>query len=424
MQHILSMPQNAGLYSLPPNMLTAGMREMMSAAQQHGGGLLTGPFAGAGLPGLANPYGMQSLQYAARPYAGAPGYGGGLQQIALMLANDTPGFGRRGDSITLALHPTDVHVAEELDTYLAGYSPAEFRADEAVPIVPVTQLTNLFRLLTKNNAFRLINVLASAQSDINEVDPETQLGTYQCIDRAIGGFVPAVTQYVATKAFDPRQALGRRIAWALGLDREVRVFGGTTGLLTNSANWASNCIHNITGGSEWDTTSGDPIKDLQTAEESSVMPITDWWMSTQSFNAFLRNQKVRDLMRQMLGDNAPAGDIVARARDIVIPGFAPIHKVEGKVLDDSTGALNFIMTDRVVGTHTPVKGAQVNPEDIQTAVTFRFDGPSGTGFITREFELPRRGLYAGSMMVSGYSEDTKFIGNDCGALITNTLSTI
>ncbi len=368
------------------------------------------------MPGLQTPYGYQALLNAAR------GYGGGQQPIALMLTQDMPGIGRRGESIQFALHPSDVHVAEEIDTYLGGYSPEEFRADEAVPIIPV-RLTDKFRTFTKNNAYRLVNVLASAQSDINEIDPETQLSQYFCIDRAIGGFVPTVTQYTATKAFDPRQALARRIAWALGLEREVRIFGGTTGLLVASANWAANCIHNISGGNEWDTTNGDPIKDLQSAEESSVKPITDWWMSTPVFNVFLRNQKVRDLMRQMLGDNAPAGDVVARARDIVIPGMAPIHKVEGRVLNESTSNIDFIMTDRVVGTHTP-KGGLVNPEDIQTAVTWRFDGPSGTGFITREFELPRRGLYAGTMMVSGYSEDPRFIGNDCGALITNALSTV
>lgn len=399
---VLGMRQNAGLYGLSANPLTGDLRQILAAAN-HSGGALT-----AGLPGLLAPHGYSALQALAGAY-------GGRQQIAVTLANDP------STQLLLALHPGDVHVLEEIDTFIAGYSPAEFRADEAVPIIPTPQLTDYFRTFTENNAFRKVDVLASTQSDINEVDPETSLHTYQCIDRALGGFVPTVTQFTARKAFDPMQALARRINWALALDREVRVFGDTTGKLVADASWNANNIITIAGGSEWDTTLGNPIKNLQDAELRSVMPITAWWMSPPSMNAFLRNDNVRSHMRQLLGDNAPSPDVVARKRDILIPGIAPIRLVPGKVLNESTGTIDFIMTDRVVGTHTP-EGGNINPEDIQTAVTWRFDGPSGTGFITRQFDMPRRGLHSGQMMVSGYSEDVQFIANNVGALIKNTLA--
>lgn len=401
------MPQNAGLLSLPQNPLTGELRQILASAGQAGGALT------AGLPGLATPYGYGALQAMAAAY-------GGRQQIAVTLATPFAGIDP-GQQLLLSLHPSDVHVLEEIDTYIAGYSPAEFRADEAVPIIPTPQLTDYFRIFSENNAFKQVPVLASTQSDINEVDPETSLDTFHCVDRALGGFVPTVTQFTARKAYDPMQALARRINWGLALDREVRVFGGTTGLLVAIANWNANNVITITGGSEWDTSNGNPIKNLQDAEENSVMPITAWWMSPPSMNAFLRNATVREHMRQMLGDNAPSPDVVARKRDIMIPGLAPIRLVPGKVLNESTGVIDYIMTDRVVGTHTP-EGGNLNPEDIQTAVTWRFDGPSGTGFITRQFDLPRRGLHSGQMMVSGYSEDVRFVANNVGALIVNTLA--
>jgi hypothetical protein len=400
-RRVLSMRQNAGLYGLPQNPLTGDLRQILASANM--GGALT-----AGLPGLATPYGYSALQALGGAY-------GGRQQIAVTLANDP------SQQMLLTLHPSDVHVLEEIDTFIAGYSPAEFRADEAVPIIPTPQLTDYFRTFTENNAFKQVPVLASTQSDINEVDPETTLDTYQCIDRALGGFVPTVTQFTARKAFDPMQALARRINWALGLDREVRVFGSTTGLLVATANWNANNVITIAPGSEWDTSLGNPIKNLQDAELRSVMPISAWWMSPPSMNAFLRNEFVRSHMRQLLGDNAPSPDVVAKKRDILIPGLAPIRLVPGKVLNETTGNIDFIMTDRVVGTHTP-EGGNINPEDIQTAVTWRFDGPSGTGFITRQFDMPRRGLHAGTMMVSGYSEDVAFIANNVGALVVNTLA--
>jgi|SRR6187551_34897 len=416
--NIFRMPAAAGLMPVP-GALTADIRQLLSQTQgQPGAG---GFLSGHGLPGLQQ---LQTLsQYGIDPYqimrrAGATG---GVQNIALALATDVPHLGlRAGQSITLALQPSDVHVAEEIDTFLAGYAPDEFRADEAVPIVPTDFLTDQFRTFTENNAFRVVNVLASTQSDINEVDPETILRTFICVDRAIGGFIPNVTQHTARKAYDPRQALARRIRWALALEREVRIFG-TGGLLTTSGNWNANNVTTIAGSSEWNTANGDPILNMQDAEENSVMPITDWFMSTPVFNAFLRNANVRTYLRVMLGDNAPSPDVVSRKRDIVIPGLAPIHVVGGKVLNESTGGIDFIMGEAVVGIRKP-SGGLVNPEDIQTAVTWRFNGPSGTGFITREFELPRRGLHAGQMMVSGYSEDPRFIANNVGALILNTLA--
>lgn len=384
--------QAGGLLTMPPGFLTGG--------GNHDAGALSGLTMAGGL-------GQWNL--------------GGPQGIALQLAADTPGIGKAGHVIRFALHPADVHVPEEIDTFLAGYSNPMFRADEAVPIVSVEQLTDKYRTFTKNNAYRVANVLASTQGDINEVDPETQLLSYYCVDRALGGFVPAVTQHVARGAFDPRQALARRIYNALALEREVRIWGAS-GLLTTSGNWAANNVLTIGAGAEWDhaTTPGDPIKNLQDMEERSNAEITDWWMSTPSFNAFLRNEKVRSHMRQMLGDNAPSGDVAQRSSDIRIPGLAPIHRVPAKVLvNETTGQVGFIMGDSAVGTRT-MGGAQVNPEDIQTAVTFRFNGPSGTGFITREFPLERRGLHGGTFMVSGYSEDVVFIANDVGALIVNT----
>jgi hypothetical protein len=411
--NIFRMAQNAGLQPMP-GALTADIRQLLSQSQgQTPGGWLT-----AGLPGLAEQ--MSNLQrYGVDPYQALRG-SGGQQQIAVQLASDIPGLARAGQSLMLAVLPQDVHVAEEIDTFLAGYAPEEFVADEAVPIVPCDQLTDQFRVFTENNAFRVVNVLASTQSAINEVDPETVLRTYQCIDRAIGGFIPNVTQHVARKAYDPRQALARRIRWALALEREVRIFG-TGGLLTTTGNWNANNILTIAGGSEWDTALGNPIRNMQDAEENSVMPITDWFMSTPSFNAFLRNATVRDYLRQMLGDNAPSPDVVQRRPRILIPGLAPITRVGGKVLNETTGAIDFIMGESVVGLRKP-SGSNVNPEDIQTAITWRFNGPSGTGFITREYEVPSRGLHAGQMMVSGYSEDPRFIANNVGALIVNTLA--
>jgi len=53
-----------------------------------------------------------------------------MERMEIVLAEDSA-LGKAGQKVTLALSPTDVHVAEEMSTYLAGYSVPSYRADEA-----------------------------------------------------------------------------------------------------------------------------------------------------------------------------------------------------------------------------------------------------------------------------------------------------
>src|SRR3989304_2298524 len=94
------------------------------------------------------------------------------QSIAVQLADDVPGVGSKGQTIQLALSPSDVNVSEEIDTYLGGGGPAGFRADEAVPPVLVVKDRDQIRNYGSNNAFRRVQVETSKQAGIPEVDAE------------------------------------------------------------------------------------------------------------------------------------------------------------------------------------------------------------------------------------------------------------
>lgn len=344
---------------------------------------------------------------------------------ALMTATllDAVGGLARGAQFQLSLAPGDTRITEEIDTFLAGFRAPGFRADEACPIVLADNDFDTFRLFGANNAFKQVNVLASKESDINEVDPESSTDTYRVIERALGAFVSATTESQAS--YNVREASARRIRQALDLDREVRIFGAT-GLLSSSTGWAAANVETIAGGSEWTVVTIDPLLDIQQRILASAQPVTDIWMNEEAGFTFLRNPFVRDHMRQMLGDNAPpapTADASGRrnqsVQDFMIPGLPPFHIVPGRVLNETTGVLDPILTDNVILTCNP--GIPTTGDDIITAVTWRRRGISGTGFTTREFELPKRGLESGMMMVSGHAEDPKFISNTCGGLIKNVL---
>ena len=60
---------------------------------------------------------------------------------------------------------------------------------------------------------------------------------------------------------------------------------------------------------------------------------------------------------------------------------------------------------------------------INTALTFRVRGPSGTGVTTNEWQPMGRGLNKGTMLETGYYEDDVIISNIAGGVIKDVLST-
>ncbi len=165
--------------------------------------------------------------------------------------------------------------------------------------------------------------------------------------------------------------------------------------------------------------------DLFDRIEASAQAVTDIWMNPPVSHAFLRSQSVRDHLKTLIGDGATSSQIAAATAaqanmDYQIPGLPPIHIVGSKVLNETTGGLDFILSDTVILTSAP-PGAGSSGEDIMTCKTFRRKGPSGTGFTTREFELQRRGLNGGTFCASGHAEVAKMISSTVGGVIYDVL---
>lgn len=342
-----------------------------------------------------------------------------FRKMAVTLAADTPELNAlAGQSIQLSLSPSDVAIQEELDSFLAGYSPYGFRADEVAPPFLVDRDTDKFRLYSSNDAFERVQVESSMQASVNQVDPRTELGEYRVVDRALGNFMP--TRIAANAKFDVKAGALRRVRIALDLDREIRVWT----LLTDTLQWAAN--NQFTAANPWTDPTHDPVADLQDAMDRSSQAISCFWMTPNTSAVFLRNPNVRNHMRQMLGDGAPATNtqngagVQNKALDYQIPGLPPIKIAPAKVKNDATGNLDHVLgKDFVVAVTAPTEeqGVPTSGEEIQTIQTFRTKGQSGTGFTTREFFVEERGLEGGTMMVAGHSEDVKFISNTAGCLI-------
>jgi len=350
----------------------------------------------------------------------------GNGEFFFTLIEDTPGYGKKGERIRMTLSPSDVTGQSLiLDSLIVGFSQPGFRADEVCPEFLVDVDTGKYQIYDIANVFKLVNVISSIQADIPEVDVGRTLADYRVQERALGGFVPAVTQFNADNqpgSIDPKAMITKRIAAMLQLDREVRVWT----LLTTSGSWNANNRATIASGSEWNDPTSDALQDIFDRVNASAQQVTDIWINPLVAQALLKNTSIKDYIKAMKGDAPPTPTdiVVAQATqqnlDFSIPGLPPFHIVAGKVLNETTGNLDFILNDTAVFTSAP-PGAGTSGDDIMTCKTFRRRGPNGVGYTTREFPIERRGLHGGTFIAAGAAEQVAMISGVVGGAIFDTI---
>lgn len=350
-----------------------------------------------------------------------------MEKFELTLADDTPGIGRAGERVQLALTPADVHSPEELSTYMAGYHmPGGFRADEVSKVIPVDTDEDKYRSMSTADAFQRVQVKGSMQGAIPEIDPRSSLDSYKVVEKFVGSFIPAQVESNATGIYKPRAAAARRCLRALQLDREYDVWD----LLTTSGSWDSSVVLALSAAEKWNGgASADPIANIHSMLEASAQTVTDLWMNYKAANLFLRTASVRDQMRMLIGDGAANQSIVDlmnstqknAMHDLLIPGLPPIHIVAAKAMN-SSGVLGYIMgSGFVVGTVTP-PGVPTDGEEIASTYTFRRKGPQGVGYNTREFRVEGRGPLGGTMLVASVADVPKMTSGLVGGLITGVIA--
>jgi len=350
------------------------------------------------------------------------------KNVTLKLAGDAPGIGRSGEVVTLALTPTDVRLPEELPTYLAGYAPAGFRCEDALPEVLVDESEFYHRSFTLKNTFQQIKVKTGLTGAVPEVDPETTTTSAKVQHRSLGSFIPVLTE--KESRFNARQAAMERIKRATMLDMEVDCWNSTNGTIGLNTNFAAANRYATVAGEQWNGgANSDPIAAIEARILASSQQVTDIWMNQQVAFTFLNHPLVKDKFKALIGDRGMA-DTIANVGDVhkagsvnvdfYIPTLGKFHVVASKVYDETTAALDFILTDSVILTVNPPGGVPANGEAIATGYTFRLRGNTGVGWETREYWVEGRGR-GGTMVVVHESSKQVMVGSTCGGIITNVI---
>ena len=338
------------------------------------------------------------------------------------LDRDVPGVGQAGQKIdlssgrySLALVPTDVHEAEEITTYLAGYKNFGYRADEMSPVAMVDKTVFKYRNFSSANTFDVVAPTTSPTAAPLQIDPESTLTSGETIPRSLATFIPHETFANANALYKPAMRASRNLWNKLMLHREVEV---VRNLMGATASWDSSV--QTTASNTWDSVAGDPMLDISTAIQASAQPVESVHMNRKVFDAMVRNDNFKDWLAAMTGDKGLVASQSGGKHDFRIPGF-PTFKIHEAKRTASAGGLEYILPDVVILATMP-SSVPVDGEEIASSYTFRFNGVSGNGINFREFDMPEIGPTGGRLIVVSHQEVPILTSNVSGGIISSVHS--
>lgn len=342
------------------------------------------------------------------------------RNIDVKLADSIDGVGKAGQVVNLTLTPADVHDPSELPEYLAGYKNSKYRADEASPPILVEKDEDKYRTFHSNNAFRRVPVKAAPTAPVPEIDVESSLTTYKVQDRFIGSFIP---KYVQAQAdYDVLQPAAERCANAIHLDRECDVWE----LLTATGSWSPSVVTTLAATFQWNGGSAsDPVADLKKMVRDSAQPIDRFFMNQLVSDELVLNDATQAWLANLMGaDGAKRvlGEYRNGVLDFQFPTLPPISVVNNKVLNETTGNLDYTLGNFVIGVGLPEgDGPPKNGERPASSYTFRRKGESGNGWEVDEYEIVGRGPKGGTLLVCSQADVAKMTGNIIGGLLADVI---
>lgn len=334
----------------------------------------------------------------------------------------------QGKRYKLAISPGESYDPAALPTYLAGYPVADHRADEMSPVLFTDHETVKPTTFGIDYSYQRVDVKMHPDATPRQIKNVPTVGNVPLIYRGIGAYISRQTEWHTTNdsPFKPRRAMARRCKNVISLDREIDVIT----MLSTAGNWHASVVTTLAATFQWYTvatglegSASNPIRDLQEMYNDSGSPIDTFWMNQNVANAFLAHSKVQSHMRMVVGDagvaaigSAMASALKTNSRyDLQIPGVGTIKVSSARVLNDTTGLLEYIMPNVVIAVRSP--SAPTDGEDISTTYTWRMNGLAGVGYEVREHVLETQGLFGGTLLVVASADVAVMTGNRAGGLL-------
>lgn len=338
------------------------------------------------------------------------------------LANNTrtmsdPATGRL---VTMDLGTADVHIDAALATYAAGFQDAanESIADQVIPILPVEKTSNKFYTWDKNDVFQDVQSLEVAPGGaVAEISPRLSNASYNTVSYGVQSAVSTELQANADAALNPeRQAMIRCIN-AINLARERRC----ASLLMTSGNWTGGYTAAIAAGAKWNGgANSNPIADIFSAMEASLVSINGIVMSERTYHDFIQNAQVQKYIASKTAV-APLPNANSFSAILELPPII-VGKRKGIVTATTYG---YVWGDNVALIHADA-GIPSGGATISTARTFRWTGANGGvtdgtmqgGYLVRSYFDPKRGPRGSKVVVVCHNDTEVMTSTVAGGLLT------
>ena len=328
-----------------------------------------------------------------------------------------------GRLVTMDLGQTDVHIDRALANYASGFKLAEACADHAAPPIPTANASDKFFRWEKDDVFQQVtDIITAPGAAVKEINPRLSTDSYTTVQYAVGAFIPTEIEANADSPLQPSLQAMRRCMSALILAREVRV----ATMLQTAGNWDSSVYQNLGSGAKWNGGgSSDPVGNLLTAIQKSLMPVTGIVISEACYHAFVQNAAVQKYIVSKINvPGLPSPEQITGS--LALLGLPPIHIAAMKYKSPTAGTYGYVWGNDVVLLHQ----SSTLPSDgqsIASAYTFRWNGGNvgdatvDGGFIVRSFFNQFRGPRGGRQIVVTHNDAEKMTSNIVGGLIKGAL---
>jgi hypothetical protein len=344
-----------------------------------------------------------------------------LQQARDVIALSSANAEQRAQALDIGT--ADVHIPSAMPNFISGYKNEGPVADIFSPPLIVTKSSDKYYQYDKADAYqRAIPMLGAGGTQTMEVIPRFASTQYNTVSRAIGGFVTTEVEANQDAPLRIKQGTLRRMVNAALMEREIRV----ASMARTSGNW--NSATTLNANYQWNSGSlSDPVKDINTVQESSYGKVSGAIIPEHIWNAMRRNPAVRSYYTY----SGSAPGMVSEEQLMSLLQLPTVYVARMKYID-SAGALKYVWGNDVVLFRSPEQIPPMDQEDVATSYTFRWNmggtnvpdasqlgGGAGPGFIVRQFFNQYRGPLGGVQMVLTHSDAEKMTSAFIGNLLIN-----
>jgi hypothetical protein len=327
-----------------------------------------------------------------------------------------------------------VHIQQALGDLFTGFHNEGFIADAVCPILLVEKMQDKFWQAPLANTYDEADFTAPMghNAGYNEINPTFTQNSYNCVEYALGAFLPTQLEQNADAVLDLSMQYGRLLADRFLKREEVAV----ATKLQDSANYDSALVvdYSATAAKQWLDGTGvpgaqsDPVKDMQDLMLKSVLPVTHAIMNERVYNAFMRHPKVQ-AYTQFKDGYAPfvAPDQLWATLNLPIPVLAKAKKnpASGSALPDYIWSSNHVS---LIHKYDPSRVR--SGTDSANMVRVRWKAgyqriPGATvvnGMASRMFFNEYRGFAGGTQMIMFLAQDEYILEKKCGGIIKGVVA--